>query len=470
MNGNVYEENAIVKLFHNKELQKKYLPDMLTGIFTNFDIRKIAFLMVLLYQGKKDITLQNLVMMQSNVKFKAFASKANGAKTDYGNKDVLTEGDIADIVMDISIDSTTEFFDECYKQLHDICFANYVTITNQDFKYEVGYNNPAGIISKAKGIIQIHNALYKVKSKNRVNQIDEAFTKINASSAYLKTSSTRLNFLMGGWSKAYAAAAIGRPSHNKSTWFTFETLYQINVNKLDHVDIIGAEETVEGFWRRVFAIEFGIPVKEMAEGVRRITPEELVLVKRKYDGKIRFHHMRDYFEIASLFDVLKSPFIWIDHVNAIAYPGGDDYKGIKKLIDMEKEWLASNKESVIVNLSQVNTKNMKYQKRLFPSKEDAYMSSVLEQACREFISFYYPYKDFIDPEFQKQFAGKPAPAPELAQIRVEKNSLGDIGTLDFVYEHLIARFSDAPERKNLREVITDEPDLFKDINFFGSSK
>jgi replicative DNA helicase len=456
-NGRVYEEAVIVKLFHNESLQDKYLPGLLTGIFTNYTIRRIAYLMVLLNQSKKKITLQNLIMMQSSSKFKAFTKKMHSMKTEY-TEDNLTEGVIADIVMDVAVDSSTDFFDVSFRELHDICFANFTEDTAKDFTYSAGYKNVSDILYKAKSILRLHTALYRSKVKEREDQIENAFDKINSSSSYIRTSSERLNFLMGGWSKGYAASAIGRPSHNKSTWFTFESMWQVNY-QLDHVDVIGAEETIESFWRRVFAIELSIPIKEMAEGVRRLTPEELNLVRKKYEGKLRFHPVRKYEDVTQLISTLKTPYIWIDHINALDYPRGDMYNGIQKLINFEKEWLASNRESVIINLSQVNTKKMQYQKRLFPAKEDAYMSSILEQASREFISFYYPYKDYTDSEFQKKFIGKSPPSPELVQMSIEKNSLGDIGIIDFVYEYLLGKFRDAPERKSIRESITDSPEF-----------
>jgi hypothetical protein len=455
-NAKVYEEAVIVKLYHNIDLQKKYLHDLLTGIFTDYTIRRIAYLMVLLNQHKKRITLQNLIMMQSSSQFKVFMKRRNAPKTAYTGNDVLTEGDIADVVMDISVDSSTDFFEVSFKELHDICFANFTVEAGKDLTYEAGYKNSSNILYKARQIARLHKALYTAKIKERDDQIGNAVDRINSSTAYVKTSSERLNYLMGGWSKGYAATAIGRPSHNKSTWFTYESMWQVN-NGLDHVDIIGAEETSESFWRRVFAIELGIPIKEMAEGVRRISDAELELIKRKYEGKLRFHHLREYEDVTQLISTLKTPYIWIDHINALAYPRGDEYAGIKKLVDFEKEWLSTNSSSVIINLSQVNTKKMQYQRRLFPIKEDAYNSSVLEQASREFISFYYPYKDSVDSEFKKKFIGQTKPSPELVQMSIEKNSLGEIGIIDFVYQNLIGRFQDAPEKKKIADSILEEP-------------
>jgi len=94
---------------------------------------------------------------------------------------------------------------------------------------------------------------------------------------------------------------------------------------------------------------------------------------------------------------------------------------------------------------------MKKKGRLFPSKEDAFCSSVLEQASRQFLSIYYPYKDIIDKDNMNKFMGKAVPTANDIQLSIEKNSYGDLGVFDLKYYPDYGRYEDIPDRKILLE-------------------
>lgn len=446
MKTEIYEHSIVVKLFHNKSLQDRYLP-VLLGIFSNKNRRLILFIMNHLHKEKINITIDNIILNREIPIVKKFMNKIK-------LYDILDEDTLVSEVMDMSIDSSKSLFEESYNVLHDEAFARYVDASIADFKYEIAYKNRAAIIAKVRSIQNTYNIIYSNKAKDKTDQLLDTMNIINSSSAYMPTSSKRLTSVMGGWSKGYSGTAIGRPSHNKSTWFTYDSTWQIKSGSLDEVHVIGVEENPTSFWRRVFAIELGIPISDLVNGIQKISEQDLQLIKKKYEGKIIFHPIREFWKIIELLFSIKVPYIWIDHINAIVYPSGDMYNGIIKLLNYQKDWLSDNPGSVIVNLSQVNTKTMKYKNRLFPSKEDAYMSSVLEQYSREFISFYYPYKDSIDKDYQRKLVGKGINmSQDFIQISIEKNSLGDIGVLDFKYHYRYGKFEDLSPKKEVSNII-----------------
>jgi len=449
----IYEQSIVIKIFHNKRLQDLYLDDMILGMFSNKRIRIILFIMQHIRKINMHISIDNIMLQRESSTVKKFMNKIQ-------EYDLITEQELSLYLENMSVDSSPQQFIDAYNILHDEAFANYVSNSIYDFNYEVGYKNRAGIIAKVRAMQNVYNVIYRSKGKERQDQIGDAMANINNNSAYMRLSSNRLTSTLGGFSKGYIASAIGRPSHNKSTWFTYDSTWQIKSGNLDEVHIIGAEENATSFWRRIFAIELGITINDMLYNIRKISTEELARVKKRYDGKIFFHPVKGFYDIIDLIFSLKVPYIWIDHINAIDYPKGDMYKGIIDLISYEKDWLSTNKDSVIANLSQVNTKNMMNTKRLFPSKEDAYMSSILEQASREFISFYYPYKDIIDKDLQGRFAGKGKIfGPDLVQISIEKNSLGDIGVIDLKYQYEYGKFEDLAPAKEISNIILGNSDL-----------
>ena len=395
-----------MKLFHNKDLQDKYLEDVLPGLFHSTIRRMIIFTMKKLRSNNMNITVENIMLVQNTKPIRVYLRKIRAES--------LTEEIISDELMDVSVDGSPDLFKESFESLHDEAFAHYVETANEDLTYEIAYRNRPAILARSRSIEKVHDKLYRSKNKQRDDQISDTMDEINRSSAYLRMASNQLTSIIGGWSRGYVGSAIGRPSHNKSTYFTWDSTWQIKTSKLDRVDVISTEESPLSFWRRIYAIELGIPIKDMIEGIRKISLSDMQKIKDLYEGRIVFHQLKNYNDIVDLIYSLTSEYVWVDHINSIAYPNGNSYTGIESLIHHQKQWLMRNKDSVLVNLSQVNTKEMKKKNRTFPSKEDAYMSSILEQASREFLSFYYPYKDTIDKDFQKKFAGKgklPTPFP-----------------------------------------------------------
>jgi replicative DNA helicase len=434
----IYEKSVLIKLFHNKELQEKYLSDLLPAIFQDKKRKAIAFIMKKLNENKVPITVHNIVIVQRTPPVIAFLRKEAIS--------VLTEDEVANEVFDMEVNATPVFFEEAFKELFDLAFFSFCSESIGEMGRDLEYRRLKSLLARAKAIPKVYDILYSRKLKEYTDPIDNAVSNINKGSAYQKFWSGKLNGVLGGWSKGWIGAVIGKPSHGKSTFMTYDSLQKIKRQMLDSILVISPEESPESFYTRVFAVEFGLPIKHLREGLIKITAEQKEKVKKLYSGKLIFRNAVMYEEVIDITFAHKGiDYIWLDHINAVAYPRGDAYNGIISLVNRQKEWLSSNSNSVIVNLSQVNTKTMKQRNRLFPAKDDAYMSSVLEQAAREFLSLYYPYKDYIDKEDGKSFIGKRSPRKDLIQVSIEKNSYGEIGILDFNYQAEIGRFADTPD-------------------------
>lgn len=446
----IYEESVLIKLYHNKSLQEEYLIDLLPGVFDYW--RVLAFIMIQLHKKEVRITIKNILVMQKHKIVVDYAIRHNTLP--YDNKQ------LEELLTERYTDTSTSLFKEAYDTIHDEAFFKFVVTANEEFTYEVAYKSKQPILNRAKAIIKLHNILFDRKVKQRKDRLREAINSINQQQSFVPTFSAKLNNIIGGFSKGFVASVIARPSHGKTTfmsWSALDMLYK-DIDGKKRVDIISAEEPSDVFWRRIISTFFKIPSSMLRDGSYTITD-------RQYEELLAFTKDRLFFHSAtSLEDILgitntirNSDFIWYDHVNAIAYPYGDEVKGIKSLVNGQKEYLANNTSTVMINLSQVNTKSMKFKGRLFPTKEDAFGSSVLEQASREFLSLYYPYLDSIDPELSVNLKKNKYEAPKnKLMVSIEKTSFGGKGLVELKFEHEIGRYKDTKGQQKNTNVILPE--------------
>lgn len=444
----VYEKAILVKIYWSKELHK-FLPGIMPGIFEDKTKRLIFYTMKELYERNINITIENIVTAQRSTKIKRFRRKHKIPI--YIDTDLVNN-----LFHDIEVDSSSSLFKEAFEELHDLAFARYVKETNEDFTYELGYRNRQAILARAKSVIRLYELLFKKKLayNDYRDNIQVVAESINKRDSYLKTSLRCLNNAMGGTSRGFITAVAARPSHGKSTFATQEARHKIKHNLADRVDIISPEEPQEIFWRRIFATELSMSLHRMRNGTIKIPQEGINKVKEMYEGKIFYHELINLRDIIDLIFSIKSPYLLIDHINAIGYPRGDQYNGINTLVNRQKQFLKENPDSVIVNLTQVNTKEMLRKGRLRPRKEDAYNSSVLEQAVREFLVLYYPYKDAVSPETQQYMMGKGEQyRKDRVEVSIDKNSFGDVGIKTIGYDFDHAQFYDI-KKSNSRDTLT----------------
>jgi hypothetical protein len=456
----IYEQGVLLKLYYNKTLQDRYLPDIMPIIFTKN--RKImALTMKYLHSTKTEINLENMLLAQKTPEIMTACRKY---KQKYLDRDTLIDFFELDAFTP-KISHSPDLFEEAFEQLHDETFFEFVEKFGEDFKYDTAYKNKHSILSRAKAIQKIYDVLYKSKVKNRKDGIRQAVAFLRSKKNYIPTFSTAMNSSVGGFSRGFAATLMGKPSHGKSTLMTYLSIYLIKKNLVDKVSVLSAEEPEEIFWRRVFSAYYKIPMDLLRSGEYDLSEKQVLEVERVFKNRINFYAVNTLGAAAdTLFTLEDSELIWLDHVNALKYPRDDMNSGIFALVSREKEFLAKHKDNCVVNLSQVNTKRMLSAGRLVATKEDAFGSSYLEQAAREMLTVYYPYADATDEGLHNLWKDSKYKKWDIEHIRdtvelhVQKNSFGDKPVLRLKYHQTMGRFEDSTGTVKGINVILPEPE------------
>jgi len=430
----LYEKNALAKLFFNVELRDKYLPSMLTSLFQKPHRRLAAFGMKLLHEKGQAISIETLVMVQSSDKIKTFRWKHHVTE-------VLSVETLTDMLYDMDVDNSVEQFSEIWKELHTVLWNTRVTDTIQLMHKN---KSPRNVLPLSKGLQRIHRVIYKHKYTSDGSQIASAVIRMNSSRRMLPFFSDDLNELVGGWTCGYPNAIIGRGGHAKSTMMSYDTIWKLDNGIIDKADVILCEEDIVSFWSRVFAYKFNIPMPAIRNGTVTITPEQTALIEKQYSGRLNvYSEVTKFADVVDIIFSSTADYIWIDHVNGIEYPGrGSTMQnmigGIPTLLAREKEYLQDRRDSALVNLCQVNEKVMAQNLNLWkmPKVTDAYGGTTVNQAAREVLCTYYPFKDVI--EEPERWVGKMAKKPHGEKdlyVSVGKSNLGRTGEVRLGFEN-----------------------------------
>ena len=442
-NSDVLERAYLIWLFHNEELRKNYLQKTLPQMFLHPSRRLLVLVMQKIDEQNIEMTVSNIALyMQNNVQdLKGFLRK-NRAK-------ILIESEIRDMLYDLEITSNSNLFDEAKKWLLAYAFARFVEDRMTDVNYYNSYTGSyeGSIVAAAKGIIKVHDILHGRLEVKR-DQLNETKELINSGDEYIRTSSQRLNEFIGGWTKGYVATVIAKSGHTKSSWTDYDTCQSIFTNKVKSAVIISPEEMAATRWRRIIAMVLKIPTTHMRQKTVTITDEHINKVRDMFrDRLIIYDGATKYKDILDLMASVKTEKIVVDHLQSIEYPGNKDYLSnmignIPGIIDFEKR-LAKARKMVIINLSQVGDKEIQRSDRLSkaPRYYDAYGSSVLYQASREFLALYYPIKDYEDNPLA--FGAHP-PSINDVIISVEKSSFSALGKVKLNFNPEFNTFKDVP--------------------------
>jgi len=465
LKADIYEKAVILKLLHNKELQKQYLPEVLPYLWSQPEDRVFVYIMKYLKDHSIPITINNLQVALTIKEVKLFMNRMEA---------VVDGMDLASYWHDDTIKPSADLFQEAYEELHDIAFSRYVEKTKEDFTFDLGYNKRHYIIARAKSIIKLHEVIYRHKFIKPTNDIDTAVDFINTRDELIPTFSPKLNGLMGGWTRGFANTVLGRAGHTKSTMMTFDSVHKAVYEVVDGVHAILIEEQPPVFWRRVIAILLKIPIREMRSKTVKISETQKAAVKRKLGGRLKVHTVTTFKDLIDLISTIKDEFLWIDHINAVQYPGRGNalqnmMGGILGLINAQVGFLRDRPYQSHINLSQVNEKELirRTGRDIWkhPSYHDAYGSQILHQHSREYITLYYPRRDVLNnPD---AWAGKKElkdAEPEDVYLKVEKSSFGDLSRMKFNYNFDFATFKDVDERaSNVTIKASDKTDsLFED--------
>lgn len=445
----LYEKIYIVKVFHNERLHPE-LGGISPSLFTDNKRRSVVYLMKRLYETKVAVTLDNLHVYGSHPDdhYLAFIRRTFLCKFGEEAKYLLTLDDLNDILYDTVIDASDNLFEMIKENLNVLAFARFVAQQLDEIKYGISYQNRdyhADILARTKGIQTFHKLLFTNESVKR-NQLSETKTRINSNDEYISTSSQLLNSHIGGFTRGFVDAIIGKSGHGKSTWTDYNIVHTLRSGKVSKVVKITPEEPADFTWRRIISMVCNLSTTGMRNKLVKITDEHIKKVGELLEKRLKIYD--NVFKLKDIKEVIRmadGEQIYVDHLQSIEYPGRANplmnmIGEIPGLILFE-ERIAKQKNISIINLSQVGDKEIARSERFSkrPRYHDAYGSSVLYQKAREFLAVYYPYKDYD--ENPQTFYGN-APTINNYEIGIEKSSFSALGIIRLNFDYEYSRFTD----------------------------
>ena len=443
----IFERAYLLKLYYNPHLADKYLDQTLPATFFNRTIRVMIYLFKRLKDKGLNLSIDSLsiISQKPDESMKAFLKKHKVAIP--STREMLVMLNETSIV-----DTSDELFEEAREQVLKLSFARFVEDILSEVKWYNGYTNEdyhSQILSRFKAGAKIHDLIYS-RTVNKRDMYAETQFLINSENEYIPTSSQVLNSYIGGFTRGYVDAIIAKSSHGKSSWADFNIAQNIFSGKVRKVIKITPEEDAGTQLRRYLAMILKMPTSAMRLKTVKITDEHIKILKEKLAGRLEIHdRVNKYKDIIDLMHSVKfTDMIWVDHINSIDYPGNGSYLAnmignIPGLIGAQK-LIAKEKNIVIVNLSQVGDKEIQKSDRLnkAPRYFDAYGSSVLFQASREYLSLWYPYKDWEDSVIH---TGN-IPSINDIQISIEKSSFSKVGKLMVHFDPEFNLFADKSQK------------------------
>ena len=463
----VYEKAFLSGLFHNKDIQDRYLMEVMPHIFLNKTRRIVVYAMQKLRDSGMEISIDSVYMYITNgdETITAFIKK------NLISKDAVTYEAIYDLIYDFTVTNPKEIIETVRGTLYDYAFTRYVTDKINEMKDLNTFDGARAkeVMAIARSIPKVYEMINRKKIISR-DQLEEAKVLINSRDEYIPTCSDALNMYIGGFTRQYVAAIIAKSSHCKSTWSDFNAIYSIGAGRVGGVDIITPEETAPARWRRIIAMICGLSTSAMRQKKVEITADHIHKVKLALKGRLRIHD--DVFKMSEVIDrmeAIDSDMIIVDHLQSVTYPGiggqlSNMIQHIPTIVGHEKR-IAKTKNAAIINISQVGDKEIAKSDRLMklPRYHDAYGSSILYQASREFLSLWYPYKDYEDNLITPN--GK-TPTPNDVLISIEKSSFSKVGRMYLNYDPDHAFFTDVKQsalaqKKEETKKDEDTYDMFK---------
>lgn len=460
--SDVYERACILKLFHNQHLLVKYLDDIYPNVFLDRNYRLVIYLMKQLNRKKVAITIDNMVMLCVNPdeQLLAFVKRHNCK--------LLSYEELHDILYEPGYNTTDTMFEAAREEVLNRAFARFVEEVVSEIKYYNSYTRISYqpvILGKARAISKVHNLLYGLEKDH--NQLEEAKELINSNSEYVATSSQLLNSYIGGFTRKFVASVIAKSGHSKSSWIDYNILHNLSKGRIGKVVKITPEEDGATQYRRYIAMICKISTTAMRMKTIKITDEHIAIVEKALGGRLKIYD--NIFKLKDIMEVMHSlegvDMLVVDHLQTIDYPGNRSAMenmigGIPGLVNFQKR-IAKSKNMVIVNVSQVNDKDIARSDRIVkaPRYYDAYGSSILYQASREFLALWYPFRDWEDSIITPQ---KP-PSPNDIQVSVEKSSFTRVGKMMLHFQMEYNMFADKSTKQlgQLDYVAPQEESLFK---------
>lgn len=387
----------VMELFFKTEVQDKYLPTILPQMFLDRKKRLVVFVMKLLQSKSEPITPETVVST-----LKVGGDEIESFKKKHYIYD-LSDQDVFDMSNDLTVTIRENYTKVVYEQLIKHAFSRYVYDSLYDMDdYNDNFNEKA-VILKAKNIPKVYDIFHNRLNVEREDQLQSTLELINSDNEYVRTMSQALNSYMGGFTRGYVGTIGAKSGHTKSSFTDFNIVQNLLTDKVKKVLIISPEEMAQLRWRRAIATLCRIPTSHMRQKQAMVTEDHIKIVREKLWDRLQIEDKVDKMaDIIKLMEETDADMVYVDHLQSITYPGyGSAMENmignIPGLVNIEKR-IAKEKNIPIVNLSQVNDKDIQRSDRLIkaPRYWDLYGSSVLYQAARELLMLWYQYKDYED--------------------------------------------------------------------------
>lgn len=460
------------KLVYNPEWHK-LIKHMLPGIFSVPAHKYICYAMKKLESKGIRITANNIVLyISKETDVSVFRRKLKLPMAD--------PQEIEDILTDMEKDTSAELIDQAYENIIDLAYRRFTKEALSEIAWRMQFmDKGAEIAALCSATARTYHTLTAhkrvLKLAKRTSGISEAAHSINTAGRTIPTFSKGINRYIGGWTRGWANVLMARSGHGKSNFITNEARHKIDKGIVDKVAIISSEEGRDVFWTRMFASVFNLSTSSMRAGIAKATKEQEQELEAMYGDKILFENYVKYKDVVELlFSLRDYELIYIDHINAIEYPGNGNaianmIGNIPSLISREKEFLKSNPESVIININQVAEKQIEGSIKDYwkmPHHELAYGNSVSWVACREWVTLYYPYKDICNrPNEWVHVDPLQKPTNTDLYVKVEKSSFTDMGEAQLYFDFEHSKMTDATPKGEVKSQITAiQEEMFNEIS------
>lgn len=460
----LFETAFLLKIFHNEKLQS-WLDEIDPSVLYDRKKRLLFYLMRECRRLKIAVSVNNMMMIshEPDDKLKAFYVKHKTKP--------LEEGEMYDTLHQVEQDVSEKYFDESKKIVLKNSFRRFIDDVTSDLKQYNSYDGlyePYITATLRKGL-KIYDFHYKRLGERR-DQLDEMKEMVNNDDEYIATSSSVLNSFIGGFTRGHVDTIGAKSSHCKSSWADYNILQNILYGKVRRVDKITPEEKASLQLRRYAAMLCRLSTSQMRLKVRKITDEHIAVIKEKIGGKLFIHDgvfkEKDIREIMSTLD---TDMILVDHINKIDFAGrgtamDNMIGGIPGFVNFQAN-LAQKRNCAIINLSQVNDKDIQRSDRLSkaPRFWDLYGSSALYHAARELLMLWYPYKDQEDTFSSFSVGSQHTYTINDLWITIEKSSFSKVGKVPLHFEPEYNIFTDKKTKSGLP---TDAPKE-KGVDLFG---
>jgi replicative DNA helicase len=373
------QKKVISTLFLYPAARDKYIRKLFQGCFTG--MYKEAFKII------RDVHFSNAPMDFVYISEK-YKNTSNISMLDF----VTAVGEYANV--DVSfMDWGVDYLKNTYfsKIIDNMCIKMKNSIMNGSKEDVFRYTDSIG---------KSYRAIYR-DNVEMTDHFSEFINSLQSSNENIKTSFSKLNKVIGGWTRKDITSIGGKPGHNKTTFSVFDLTEEIQLGYVNKAIYFAVDETGDKIARRIIAKDLDVSLTELREGKVELNKEEIVSsIKRLYGDKlIIIDNAFTPDEISKIILDIMPDRVIIDHLQELDY-GNEGISDTKVTVSCAKlKAVAKRANCNITLLSQVRDKliDERFEDKI-PRPHDFLYASDLRRKSRELCVVYWEYQDKQDAE------------------------------------------------------------------------